>query len=103
MSKTGYNFEAIIWSSTGKGAWHFVTVPEDIAYEIKFFRQKISGFGSIPVDVKLGQSQWTTSLFPDKASNSFFLPLKSAVRKKEQISVGDRVTILIQVDDIHFI
>lgn len=37
----------------------------------------------------MGTSTWSTSVFPDKASGSFVLPVKKAVRKPQGIDVGD--------------
>lgn len=31
-----YNFKSKVWIYPGKNAWHFVTLPKDIADEINF-------------------------------------------------------------------
>ena len=51
-----------------------------------------TGFGSVRVEVTLGRSSWRTSVFPDKA-RGYVLPVKSAVRRREGLEVGDRVRI----------
>ena len=78
-------------------AWHFVTLPGDIADQIKFVRQKQPGFGTVRVKVRIGAMQWQTSLFPDKASNGFLLPIKAAVRRNENLAVGDSLSVSIAV------
>ena len=42
------------------------------------------------VEVSLGTSTWRTSVFPDKA-RGYVLPVKAAVRRREDLEVGDRV------------
>ncbi|WP_420409444.1 DUF1905 domain-containing protein [Hoeflea sp.] len=89
-----YSFEAELWLyAAAKAAWHFVTVPADISHSLRFFAGSKNGFGSIRVRVRIGNSSWDTSVFPDKASGCYFLPVKAAVRKAEAISTGDRVKV----------
>jgi hypothetical protein len=50
------------------------------------------------VSARIGATRWQTSIFPDKASSSFLLPLKVEVRKKEQVGEGDVVSIHLELD-----
>ena len=95
MPELDWHFTAKLWVYSGTGAWHFVTLPVDVAEQIKFYREQRRGFGSIRVQVTIGSTQWQTSIFPDKASNSFVLPIKSAVRKQEALVVGQEVAVKI--------
>ena len=89
-----YSFEAELWIySSSKAAWYFITVPQEISHQIRFFAGTTNGFGSIRVGVRIGESRWATSLFPDKSSGCYFLPVKAAIRKAESIATGDRVTV----------
>lgn len=73
----------------GHAAWCFVTVPKKTSAIIKKkFDAKRAGWGSIRVAVTAGKTSWETSIFPDSTSASYVLPLKAAVRKKEQIITG---------------
>ena len=92
-----FDFEAEIWLWSAKEAWHFVTLPQDQAEEIKFFAKNRNGFGSIKVNVSLGYSQWKTSIFPDSKAGSFVLPIKKDIRKAEGIGVGDTITLSIDL------
>jgi Domain of unknown function (DUF1905) len=93
-----FKFSAALWLYPGKAAWHFVTVPESISEEIKFFTStNKTAWGSVRVSVQIGQSQWSTSLFPDKKSGCYFLPIKAVIRKKEKISTGDTLDIQLNV------
>ena len=95
MPELDWYFTAKLWVYSGAGAWHFVTLPVDVTEQIKFYREQRRGFGSIRVQVTIGSTQWQTSIFPDKASNSFVLPIKSAVRKQEALVVGQEVAVKI--------
>ena len=53
------------------------------------------GWGVIPVGVQLGQTEWTTSLFPK--AGRYLLPLKDSVRKAEGLGEGDEVTVRLEV------
>ena len=94
-----YRFEAEIWlwHTDGATSWHFVTLPQEAAEEIRFFARNRKGFGSLKVDVTIGGSHWSTSIFPDNTSGSFVLPLKKAVRVAESMTAGDRVSISLHV------
>ena len=84
-----------IWESSGEGAWHFVTLPEDAADEIKAITDggPRRGFGSVRVEVTVGPSTWRTSLFPSKESGSYVLPVKKAVRTAAGVEEGDDVAV----------
>jgi Domain of unknown function (DUF1905) len=89
-----YKFSAKVWLWQGKGAWHFATINPELSQQIStMFGYLKAGWGSIPVEVTIGNSTWTTSIFPDKKSSGYLLPIKSSVRKSENIAEGDDVTI----------
>ena len=98
---TIFKFRAKVWIYPGmKGAWHFASVPKKESVEIKkIFGALAGGWGSLPVDVTIGKTRWKTSIFPDKKSKTYILPLKSGVRKKEKICEGEvaRCVIAIRV------
>lgn len=75
----------------GPSSWHFVTLPKKDALDIKKFQSPIRrGFGAVRVEVTIGETTWETSIFPDKETGSYILPLKRAIRKKEDIT-ADRL------------
>lgn len=80
------------------GPWHFFSLSKKPAAEIKRrFGLTARGFGSIRVRVTIGDTQWETSLFPDRASATYLFPIKLSVRKAEGITAGDRVTAQIHI------
>ena len=73
--------------------WHFVYVPKKQSEEIKkSFGTPKRGWGSIPIIATIGKTAWKTSIFPDKQSGGYLLPLKAGVRKNEQIFSDDSIS-----------
>jgi hypothetical protein len=52
---------------------------------------KRRGFGSVKVTARVGGSEWQTSLFPQKETGGWFLPLKKPIRLAEGLEFGDDV------------
>lgn len=90
--------EAEIWRHPGAAAWHFVTLPADLADEI---RARGTGahrpFGSLPVRATLGSTTWETSLFADAKRSSYLLPVKASVRRRERLHAGQLVRVRIEL------
>ncbi|MDO8270060.1 MAG: DUF1905 domain-containing protein [Candidatus Levybacteria bacterium] len=97
MKSEPYTIKARVWEWQGKGSWHFATIEKKDADEIKKdWPWPRRGFGSIPVNVKVGITSWKTSIFPEKGG-SYLLPIKKEVRQKEAISIGQTITITVSV------
>lgn len=80
------------------GAWHFVSVPKKLSKEIReTFGGLARGWGSLPVEVTIGSTTWKTSIFPDKKSETYLLPLKRDVRERAHVSSGQMVNIVLIV------
>lgn len=78
--------------------WHFVTLPEDVSEDIKRqFGDLKRGWGSLPVKVTVGKTTWKTSIFPDKETKGYLLPLKADVRKKEKIVADKKITLMLEI------
>lgn len=50
------------------------------------------GFGSVKVEVRIGASLWSTSVFPQKGG-TWFLPAKKAICRAEDLAAGDLLEI----------
>ena len=99
-----FQFSGELWKVQGASSWHFVTLPTDIADGIKFaMGGKRPGFGSVRVLARIGGTVWNTSVFPDAASGSYFLPVKAAVRKAEKITPGMCVEVRLDIEDQAFL
>ena len=93
-----YEFRALLWLWEGDAPWHFLTVPEEISDEIEFrTSERRTGFGAVRVEVTVGSTTWRTSLFPDKGRQAYVLPVKKEVRDREQLAVGDELSVTVEV------
>jgi hypothetical protein len=90
-------FSGEVWFWRGPSPYHFVTVPEDESAELQAASALVTyGWGMIPVEVVIGTTRWTTSLFPK--DGGYVVPLKDVVRAAERIDVGDMVDVQLTVD-----
>jgi hypothetical protein len=88
-------FTAPLWVHHGEGGWHFVTLPPEAADELRdSVPPRGPGFGAVRVTVTVGDTTWGTSVFPDKATGSFLLPVKKDVRRSNQLVPGDTVRVM---------
>lgn len=92
------SFDAELWQYAGEGGWHFVTLPAEVAAEVRDHVPPRPGFGSVRVTAVVGETRWQTSLFPESRSESYVLPLKQAVRRANDLVPGDRVTVRLTLD-----
>ncbi|MEX2080772.1 MAG: DUF1905 domain-containing protein [Dehalococcoidia bacterium] len=85
-------FAGELWYWRGPSPYHFITVPEEAAAEIRAVSRVVSyGWGVIPVRVCIGESEFETSLFPK--DGGYVLPIKDAVRNAEGLGLGDIVPV----------
>lgn len=87
-----------VWLYPGMVGWHFISVPKNQAEEIKKkFGKNARGWGSLPVVATLGKTKWKTSIFPDKRSGTYLLPLNIKVRNAEGVAHDDTVMFTIEL------
>ncbi|MGX1159183.1 uncharacterized protein DUF1905 [Arthrobacter sp. SLBN-100] len=96
-----YSFKAELWLYPGEAGWHFLTLPAEIADDVRAQTAGASkAFGSIKVMAKVAGHSWQTSLFRDTKSGSYLLPVKKDIRDKARISEGDEVAVQLFVQDL---
>lgn len=91
-----YSFRAALWRWKGEApaSWVFLTLPGDIAFAIRAEAAAIpKAWGSVKVRARIGEVAWPTSLFPEKTSGSYLLPVKAEVRKALGLHDGDEVEV----------
>jgi hypothetical protein len=89
-------FTGVIWFWRGPAPFYFVTIPEPYSGDIKAIARFVTyGWGVIPVRVRIGQTEFQTSLFPKE--DLYIVPVKASVRQAEQIEEGDEVTIQLEI------
>jgi hypothetical protein len=90
-------FSGEVWYWRGPAPYHFVTVPEAESDQLAAASSLVSyGWGMVPVEARVGATRWATSLWPK--DGGYVVPLKDAVRRAEQLEVGDVVTLGLNVD-----
>lgn len=96
--KGTYRVRSKVWLYQGIGGWHFVNLSSKQSSMIRtLFSMEARPFGSIPVSITIGKTQWRTSLFPDKKSDSYLFAIKADVRIKEKIAAGDTIVAKVQI------
>jgi hypothetical protein len=87
-----YTFDSVVIEWRGPSPFHFATVPDDIAAEIKLAAPTLTyGWGVIPATVAVGATSVTTSLIP--RDGGYLVPLKDALRKPEGFVIGDLIAV----------
>ena len=85
-----FSGEVVYWR--GPSPYHFVAVPDPESREIADVASLVTyGWGAIPATVRIGESEWSTSLFP--RAGGYMLPVRDRVRKAEAIELGDVVDV----------
>ena len=98
MQKTKYTMRTKVWLYPNMAGWHFVSLPKKYSSEIsRRFDVLKRGWGSLRIVATIGKTNWKTSIFPDKKSGTYLLPLKADVRKKEKMAAGDTITFTVEI------
>lgn len=86
--------EIIFWK--GPAPWFFVAVPAKQSADIQAISSLVTyGWGVIPVHVRIGKTEFTTSLFPK--DGLYLVPIKASVRKAEKLEKGDTITVWLEI------
>jgi hypothetical protein len=89
-------FSGRIFFWKGPSPWFFVAVPDEQSRGLKAVSSLVTyGWGVIPVHVRIGRTEYTTSLFPK--DGLYLVPIKASVRKVENLSEGDTVRVQLEV------
>jgi hypothetical protein len=85
-----------IWYWKGPAPHYFVTVPAKESGDLKDIVGLVTyGWGMIPVTVRIGKTEFTTSLFPK--DSCYIVPIKASVRRAENLGEGDTVTARLEI------
>lgn len=96
-----YEFSAKVYyysTSADMAGWTMVSLPKEISMEIREnFKLLEQGWGRMKITAKTGNSEWQTAIWFDTKQDTYLLPLKAAIRKKENIAPDQVVQITIWV------
>jgi Domain of unknown function (DUF1905) len=95
MSPMEFEFEGPVIEWRGPAPFYFVRIPEDESADIKLAAKGLEYWGQVPVTVRIGDTTFTTALFPK--DGSYLIPLKAAVRKLADIHEDQLLTVGLDV------
>ena len=88
-------FTAEVFEWRGPAPYYFLRVPADGSRRLRALIRSVSyGWGMIPVTARIGEVEWTTSLWPK--DGRYLLPLKDAARVPLGAVVGDVLTAVVR-------
>lgn len=91
-----YVFTARVIEWRGPSPYYYLPVPEEESADIREIAAMATyGWGVIPVVARIADVTFETSLFP--RDGGYLLPLKDAVRRPQQLGVGDEVSVEMDV------
>lgn len=93
-----FDGEVFRWDARADSVWLLTAVPEELSEEIREIPRPHRGFGSVRVRAGVGDTQWSTSIFP-AADGTYVLPLNRAVLRAESLVEGGGVTVRLQILD----
>jgi len=88
-----FSGEIVEWR--GPAPYFFVPLPPEEAELIDEIKAGVAYWGVIPVTARLGDTEFTTAMFPRE--ETYFLPLKASVRRAEAVGLGDVVDVRLSV------
>lgn len=91
-----FEFSGVIFHWRGPAPYLFVAVPSGQSGEIRSVSRLVTyGWGVIPVTVRVGRTEWTTSLFPK--DGKYLVPIRMSAQKAEGLKEGDTIKIRLEV------
>ena len=88
-------FKGKIFQWRGPAPYLFVAVPEKESANIKSVSKLLTyGWGVIPVMVKVGKTEWKTSLFPK--DGRYLVPIKMLAQNAEKLKEGDKIKLRLE-------
>ena len=89
-------FKGKIFQWRGPAPYLFVAVPDKQSADIKSVSKLVTyGWGVIPALIKVGKTEWTTSLFPKEGR--YLVPIKMVVQKAEKLKEGDEIKLRLEL------
>ena len=93
----------LVWATEQYGEMGYVTIggeaaeaisAHELARRLELGRRR--GFGSVKVNASIGDSRWSTSVFPPR-EGGWFLPVKKAICRAEGLAAGDPVAVRLEL------
>ena len=89
-------FTAELFEWRGPAPFYWLSLPADAGDYVRAEAGAATyGWGAIPVRVRIGDTEWETSLL--QRNGEYVLPVKKVVRTRERFGNGDTVTVALSV------
>ena len=89
-------FKGPVWYWPGPAPYYFIRIPPAESAEIKAIQHLATyGWGVIPATVTVGDTTWTTSLFPK--DGLFLVPVKLRIRKVLGLEEADTAEVKLEI------
>ena len=85
MELMDFELEGPVIEWRGPAPFYFVRLPEEESADIKFAAKGMEYWGQVPVVVRIGETRFTTALFPK--DGRYLIPLRDAVRRSAGIEL----------------
>ncbi|PIR38950.1 MAG: hypothetical protein COV34_00035 [Candidatus Zambryskibacteria bacterium CG10_big_fil_rev_8_21_14_0_10_42_12] len=92
--KRDFSFTGIAQQFPGSGGWVYVAVPKKFTKDLK---QQRRAWGMYPITAHIGTTSWKTKLMMKKGGD-FFVALKTTIRNREKIAIGDQVAVSFKLE-----
>jgi hypothetical protein len=87
-----FRFETDVIYWRGPQPYFYAPIPPEHADELRRVARLVTyGWGCVPVEATVSGVPFRTSLFPK--DGTYLLPIKAAVRRKTDITAGDRIAV----------
>jgi hypothetical protein len=98
LMKYEFTAKPFLYQGDTVGGWYFVSPPIELAKEIRGnHKWQEEGWGRMKATVKIGGIEWKTSIWFDTKHDTYLLPLKAEIRRKEKIEIDEDVEVVIWV------
>ena len=83
-----------MWQHQATGGWYFVSLPQTLSTVIREnLKFQEEGWGRMKCKAKINNTEWESAIWFDTKLDTYILPLKAAVRKKEDIKIDDLINL----------
>jgi hypothetical protein len=90
-------FKGKIFQWRGPAPYLFVAVPDKQSADIKSVSKLVTyGWGVIPVVVRVGKTEWKTSLFPKEGR--YLVPIRMSAQKAENLKEDDEIKLQLELN-----
>jgi hypothetical protein len=86
-----FTFSATVIEWRGPAPYYYADMPVEDSEDVKDAAKGLEYWGQVPVVVRIGDTDFTTALFPK--DGRYLLPLRDAVRRAEGIELGMTVDV----------